>query len=305
MHSNGSLIRYLVEDRGVILDAEFEFQWGIDGPLTYCNALSYILYQSMNPNSRYIPSIFMINLLFDLGAKTNIPFNYASINQGERLVHSSNGHSLLHVSFRCREDDGIISQILLKRGAHFNRLTDISPMVTAMSMTSNKGVIIHLFHRFGKHLEPWEIATHGAQLGTPLHNLAGAPPYDNAECNELVSILIRDMGISPFMVDEHGRTAKDIAEIDYKYYRSRGPHDTGLAEHARYMMDVIQEYMDEEHRRRMSVAALSTLSRHLPPELHSDIFELMGDSVNGLKNTKRAVERVRVNARARATSGLL
>lgn len=294
MHTGGSFLKYLVNDCHVNLDELFTVDYGY-GPIHF-NALSFTLLPLVKPVRREEISIIpVLSLLLDLGASPNVPFVYHDNYDSTREMADANGHSLLHVAFQHQKTD--IANILFSKGARFNRDVDPSPMTTALKW-NNAGDIVHMFLYYRSNLSPDDIATNGAFDGTPLHILA-AKLQPRETIDELVDILVKQLGISPYMVDSQGRTALDIAtRCRQTYIQNNIPILIGRAEH---MMRILNVYMVREDNRHKSVAALHGIgSTSIPAELHNIILRHSG--LQNAENTARAVLRARAAIRGRASA---
>jgi hypothetical protein len=263
MHSEGRLLRFLVKECVVDLNAEYSFQIG-DHPEIVCNAMSQAMHSTMYSRGYYDDAIPVMRFLLTLGANPNQHFIYRSIDGLRDItVDSMNNHSLLYVAFQ--QSNLEIGELLFEFEAHFDTAVDPSPMSSAMQFNNNAN-IIHMFNKYRHLLSPQDIATDRSELGTPLHSLASNPPNNKQEGERLASILVRNMCISPSMVDSKGRTPVDYAQQLRNSYLGMRNVDPMYTRRAQETMTLLQNYIDMNEARQNSVAAHQVLSHFLPDD---------------------------------------
>ena len=258
MHCSGQLIKYLVNECGVDLNATYEVRADIIRKTT---PLSWAVMKASHNGERYErAALETVKLLHSLGARIDgAVYRYKGASRGLHVSEEDgDGCSLLYAVLRHRSLLDV-ADYLFSNNARFLP-SDPNPMASIMGW-NNKQQIIELFKKHLSQLNPRDIAINNAEGGTPLHAIAKDPPKGTYAIQEMVDTLINTFGVSPLMTDEKGKTASQIATDQYEYYTTNHRLDAAFTcsfhELSQYLKTRMQAggaaALSADHRRHITV----------------------------------------------------
>ncbi len=280
MHVKGELLRFMVQVCGNDVNARNYITLDQDNDVAVRGTLlSRALALGVDGQGQSIKAgVLTLRHLLRLGADVNQPFEYYlhhAIDPEQRRLQELNGHSLLHVAFtmKCTE----LAQVLLEHGARFSQTVDPAGAMAHAMQHNACAEMIELCTRFKWQLTKRDVVAKGMPWGTPLHQFAVRGP--GREIRGFLNMLIHDLCISPHLVDERGRTAKDWAEELLRNLMAvRRPIDQRLLFDAQQMIGLLNSCMVQERSRGMSVAALQVLRSRLPEDLQRNVWPHLQNS---------------------------